>query len=798
MAERTVKITIVGDEKSAVAALQGTERAAGTLETRVSGLGGTLGGFGSVAGTALGGLAVAGVGGLALLGGAVVKTGIDFNAMQQQATIAFTTMLGDGQKAETFLQGLQAFAASTPFEFPELVGAAQKMLAFGFEAEQVVPMMTDIGNAAAGLGLGAEGVSRITTALGQMQVKGKATGEEMAQLTESGIAGWTYLAEALGVSVPEAMDLVSKGAVDAETVIGAVRAGMQRDFGGMMEAQSRSFSGLLSTLQDTFAQVSGQVMGPLFEVLTQGLQQLSTFLASPEFAAGVQAFSQGLVLGFQQIGMAVQLALPYLMQFGGFLQTAFTTIAPLVMQLATVLQGAVLGALTGLQGALGGIVAGFGGWSGLLQQLQPLWASLQQLWTAAQPILTVLGAIIGGVLVAALGFLLANLGGLVGFFTGILPGAIQFVTGLVQALTGVFNLFAGTIQGIVATVVALFHGDWAGAMEAMRGISENAVNSVKQIFGGLATAIMGLIEGLVGGVIGLISGWVNTIVGFFQGLYQTLVGGSIVPDMVNAIIAAFANLASTVIGAITTWVSDLIGKFASLASDALAKAEELRTNVTTAITTLASEALTTVTTWASDVVSKLGSLASDALAKANELKTNVVNAIQQAATDGLSKLGQFVTDVGSKLGEIAGAARDAVGDLGGVLVQAGRDLIQGLIDGIASMIQSLKNTLGGITSLLPDWKGPAAVDRRILEPSGRLVMQGFADGLRAGAGDVQRTLGGVTGALPAAAAGGGRSFAAGGNTYVFQQPVYGVDHFADLVAAADRLNTKRGRYGSTI
>jgi hypothetical protein len=46
-----------------------------------------------------------------------------------QSKIAFTTMLGSGEKAGAFLRDLQAFAAATPFEFPELVTASKKMLA---------------------------------------------------------------------------------------------------------------------------------------------------------------------------------------------------------------------------------------------------------------------------------------------------------------------------------------------------------------------------------------------------------------------------------------------------------------------------------------------------------------------------------------------------------------------------------------------------------------------------------------------------------------------------------------------
>ena len=52
-----------------------------------------------------------------------------------------------------------------------------------------------------------------------MQAKGKAASQEMMQLTEAGIPAWQMLADKIGVSVPEAMKMVEKGAVSADTAL---------------------------------------------------------------------------------------------------------------------------------------------------------------------------------------------------------------------------------------------------------------------------------------------------------------------------------------------------------------------------------------------------------------------------------------------------------------------------------------------------------------------------------------------------------------------------------------------------
>lgn len=223
--------------------------------------------------------------GLAALGVASVKAG----ASLQSTKTAFTNMLGSAEKAQDFLGKMQGFAAKTPFEFSQVSQAAQKFIAFGFSAEQVIPTLTAVGDAAAGVGLGAEGINRITLALGQMAAKSKVQAGEMMQLTETGIPAWKMLADQIGVSVPEAMDRVSKGTIDAATGITALVSGMEQSFGGMMDQQSETISGTWSTLMDGLEQSAAQVGLQIAEALNlPGIfQSLGDMLTN--FAATVQS-----------------------------------------------------------------------------------------------------------------------------------------------------------------------------------------------------------------------------------------------------------------------------------------------------------------------------------------------------------------------------------------------------------------------------------------------------------------------------------------------------------------------------
>lgn len=180
-------------------------------------------------------------------------------AQMRQYEIAFQTMLKSAEAGTQMLRDLQQFAAETPFDVPGVVSAGQQLMAFGFKAEEIIPMLTNLGDAASGLGLGTEGVSRLAYALGQMQTSGKLNAQDMMQLTSAGIAAWDMLAQAAGKTVAEMKDLCSKGAIDSKAAVQTIVAGMNEQFGGMMAKTSDEVAGLLANIEETAGNTSAAV-----------------------------------------------------------------------------------------------------------------------------------------------------------------------------------------------------------------------------------------------------------------------------------------------------------------------------------------------------------------------------------------------------------------------------------------------------------------------------------------------------------------------------------------------------------
>lgn len=168
------------------------------------------------------------------------------------ANVGFETMLGSAKAAKKMMSDIQNFAIKTPFNTSDVIQNTQTMMAYGFQAKDVIKDMEIIGNQAAATGRGAEGLQSIALALGQMQAHGKVAAQDMNQLTSVGVKGWDYLAQALGKSKAEVMALSEAGKISSDVAIPALLKGMQ-EFDGMMDKTANGTAkGLLSQIKDTF------------------------------------------------------------------------------------------------------------------------------------------------------------------------------------------------------------------------------------------------------------------------------------------------------------------------------------------------------------------------------------------------------------------------------------------------------------------------------------------------------------------------------------------------------------------
>lgn len=172
------------------------------------------------------------------------------------AQIGFSTLLGDSA-GQQMMDDLDQFAKETPFGTSDVIAQTQRMLAMGWDAENIIEDMRIIGDAAAATGKGTQGLDQIVLALAQIKSKGKLSTEELNQLAEAGISAKRYLAEGLGYgSGDEGLMKLSKdleaGAIYSDEALQAIMGGMQ-EYAGMMDATANeTVQGLKSQIADAF------------------------------------------------------------------------------------------------------------------------------------------------------------------------------------------------------------------------------------------------------------------------------------------------------------------------------------------------------------------------------------------------------------------------------------------------------------------------------------------------------------------------------------------------------------------
>lgn len=192
----------------------------------------------------------------------------------QKTEIAYSTMLGSSEKAKNLMGQMVSLAAKTPFSFQEVATGAKQLLAFQVPANQVIDVLTRLGNISAGLGVP---LSRINLVYGQVMAKGRLMGDDLRQFTEAGIPMVAELAKKFNTTSAAITEMVSAGKIgfkDVQDVLfGLTNEGGM--FYNLMEKQSASLSGKVANLGDQWDQMLNKIGASNEGILYGGIEGLT-------------------------------------------------------------------------------------------------------------------------------------------------------------------------------------------------------------------------------------------------------------------------------------------------------------------------------------------------------------------------------------------------------------------------------------------------------------------------------------------------------------------------------------------
>lgn len=176
----------------------------------------------------------------------------------QQLETAFTTMLGSKSKADALFKDVVRFAAATPFDLKGVAGASKQLLAYGIASEEVVGTLRRLGDVASGLNIP---LNELTELYGKTKTNGRLFAEDLNQYVGRGIPMIALLAGQFKVAESEVRGLVEQGKVGFPEIERAINklTDAGGTFAGLMEANSKSLTGLYSNFEDSVEQMFNKI-----------------------------------------------------------------------------------------------------------------------------------------------------------------------------------------------------------------------------------------------------------------------------------------------------------------------------------------------------------------------------------------------------------------------------------------------------------------------------------------------------------------------------------------------------------
>lgn len=268
MAERVVSIKLIADATGLTQGFNRASDAAQKLREDARGAGQSLADSArnnreawATVGTGLTAVGVAITG----VGVAALKTGIQYNTMQQTTRAALTTLLGSAQAANAQMDKLDAFARNSPFSKATFITAQQQMLAFGIETKKVIPYLDAVQNAVAAAGGNNQQIGELAFIMAQISAAGKITAQDLMQFGQRGVNAAKLIGSQMGKTGAQIRQDISSGALDANAALDALAAGMQQTYAGAAANVKNTFEGAMDRVKAAWRDFSAELAKPLVD-----------------------------------------------------------------------------------------------------------------------------------------------------------------------------------------------------------------------------------------------------------------------------------------------------------------------------------------------------------------------------------------------------------------------------------------------------------------------------------------------------------------------------------------------------
>jgi len=402
--------------------------------------------------------------GIAAVAGMAIQGGIDRALNIDNARKKLAGFGHDAQDIESIMDSATQSVRGTAFGLGDAATAAATLSAAGIKSgEDMTNTLKSVANVAAASGRAFNDIGVIFSSVAS---RGKLMGDDMLQLTSSGVPVLQLLGTYLGKTSAEVSEMVTKGQIDFHTFSEAMRVGL---------GESALSSG--NTLAGSFANVRAALSRLTAPIFTQAIQVLVD--AFKQAAPAIDAMGK-------QLGNIPTFVAPIAAAFSAM---ALSGLAPVIANIPVL--GGMLGPLSGLLSALGGPVGiAIAAFAGLVAVSPPLQEALGNLMGALGELGNALGPIFGAAIDAIVPVLNSIVEVLGGAFAVVVNGAADLIKQLADAITnlstgGGFDAWLQSMQPVADFVMSILQ-------PALDGLSTGA-GLIVEAFSGFGEAVGGMI-----------------------------------------------------------------------------------------------------------------------------------------------------------------------------------------------------------------------------------------------------------------------------------------------------------------
>ena len=196
------------------------------------------------------------------IGNMVISGGIDRALNLENAKAKMSTFTKSTEQLDTIMQNVQDSVDGTAFSMDSAATVAAGLFAAGIkEGDEMTRSLKLVGDAAQVSGRSMDEIGAI---FNKVAANGKLTGQELNQLSDSGIPVLQLLADSTGKSTEEVRKMVSEGKIGFAEFSEA----MEKGIGGAAQKSGETFTSSFANLKSSMARIGAEIMTPLLEGIT--------------------------------------------------------------------------------------------------------------------------------------------------------------------------------------------------------------------------------------------------------------------------------------------------------------------------------------------------------------------------------------------------------------------------------------------------------------------------------------------------------------------------------------------------